>query len=540
LKKQEPFQYFSAHSTLISTSESMAALYFKGDHNKHAFLDSGKNDEDYVDMMEFLQRSKICYALVQYPAIIYESLVVQFWETAQVRTVGDGPTEIVAVIDGEEYVITESLVRTKLQLNDEGGVTELPKSDILRGLQAAGYTGDGKVWYKNLFCPKWRFLTHTLLQCMGSKSGGSDQFSTDIALAIVCLSQGRTFNFSRYIFNAMLENVKDTKLKYLLYPRFLQIILDIQTNDPTHLPVKGLSKKLFTQMKFRFNGEIRPLLPAMLPGGNPPADAAADAPVGNPHNGVAADAGDGVQDTPDAHAPEDSPDRTQVAPDASASIAPDVQTPPSPRPPTPVPSPMDTSSPEQVIHEKLESDPPVPSPQFTRLPTPSPMRPHSEDDVDVDLAYSTPRTTDAPNTTDIPVGGAEGPVTLTSVSALLNRYVTKVDKLEQDLHFTKKNLSQAVLTLIGRVKKLETKLKARKRKGVVYESDEESSKVSNKIDLEGLELLAATTLNSVQHKTADARPEPSRPDASTHSADPSDPKDSSITYVRRGYRWIRF
>ena len=48
----------------------MAELYFKGDHNKHAFLDRGKNDEDYVDMMEFLQRSKIRYALLQYPEII--------------------------------------------------------------------------------------------------------------------------------------------------------------------------------------------------------------------------------------------------------------------------------------------------------------------------------------------------------------------------------------------------------------------------------------------------------------------------------------
>jgi hypothetical protein len=123
----------------------MAALYFKGDHNKHAFLDCGKNDEDYVDMMEFLQRSKICYALIQYPEVIYESLVVQFWETAQVRTIGDGPTEIVAVIDGEKYVVTESLVRTKLQLDDEGGVTELPKSDILRGLQAAGYINTSKL-----------------------------------------------------------------------------------------------------------------------------------------------------------------------------------------------------------------------------------------------------------------------------------------------------------------------------------------------------------------------------------------------------------
>ena len=139
---------------------------------------------------------------------------------------------------------------------------------------------------------------------------------------------------------------------------------------------------------------------------------------------------------------------------------------------------MDTTSPEHVLNENLDPDQPVNSPQFTRLPTPSPLRPHFEDhvDVDVNLNYSTHRTNDASNTTDIPVGGAEGPVTLTSVSALLNRYVSRVDKLENDLNFTKKNLSNAVLTLIGRVKKLEGKLKQRKKQGVVYDSDEDSIK----------------------------------------------------------------
>jgi hypothetical protein len=115
----------------------------------------------------------------------------------------------VATIDGEEYVITESLVRAQLQLDDEGGDHEVPKEEILAGLQAVGCAGDGKVWYKNQFCPKWRFLTHTLLKCMSSKFGGWDQFSTDIALAIVCLSQGRSFNFSKYIFDEMVKNVKE-------------------------------------------------------------------------------------------------------------------------------------------------------------------------------------------------------------------------------------------------------------------------------------------------------------------------------------------
>ena len=127
----------------------MAELQFKGDHNKQAFLGRAKGDAHYVQMMEFLQRSKIHFALTQYPAIVYESLVTQFWETAQVRSVEEGPMEIVATIDGEECVVTESLVRAQLQLDDEGGEYDAPKEEILEGLQEIGYAGDGKVWHKN-------------------------------------------------------------------------------------------------------------------------------------------------------------------------------------------------------------------------------------------------------------------------------------------------------------------------------------------------------------------------------------------------------
>ena len=96
----------------------MAELLFKGDHNKQAFLGRGKGDAHYVQMMEFLQRSKIHFALSQYPDIKHEYLVKQFWGMAQVRSVEDRPTEIMATIDGDEYVIIESLVRTQLQLDD--------------------------------------------------------------------------------------------------------------------------------------------------------------------------------------------------------------------------------------------------------------------------------------------------------------------------------------------------------------------------------------------------------------------------------------
>ena len=149
----------------------MAALKFKGDHNKIAFLGSAKGDEVFEPMVEFLQWSKLRYALTHYPELVYESLVTQFWETTEERSIEGQPKDIVATIDGEECVVTESSVRAQLQLDDEDGEFEATKEEILQGLTAIRYEGDGKVWYKNKFCPKWRFLVHTLLQCISSKSG---------------------------------------------------------------------------------------------------------------------------------------------------------------------------------------------------------------------------------------------------------------------------------------------------------------------------------------------------------------------------------
>ena len=88
----------------------MARLQFKKDHNKFAVLKKAKGHERYDSMVEFLQRSKIRYALTHSPNVIYESMVKQYWVSARKRS----DTEIVATIDGTEYVVTESLIRTKL------------------------------------------------------------------------------------------------------------------------------------------------------------------------------------------------------------------------------------------------------------------------------------------------------------------------------------------------------------------------------------------------------------------------------------------
>ncbi|GKF39601.1 hypothetical protein Tco_0119662 [Tanacetum coccineum] len=99
------------------------------------------------------------------------------------------------------YTLTESLVRSQLQLHDEGGIMDMPIPDIFLGMDNLGYPTEGKLtFHKNKFSPQWRFLIHTLLHCLSTKSGSWDQFGTPLAIALICLCEGKKYNWSRYIF----------------------------------------------------------------------------------------------------------------------------------------------------------------------------------------------------------------------------------------------------------------------------------------------------------------------------------------------------
>nr|GEV52637.1 putative ribonuclease H-like domain-containing protein [Tanacetum cinerariifolium] len=71
--------------------------------------------------------------------IIFDSLVKQFWSTATLRAPELGPPAILAIIDNTPYTIFEELVRSRLQLADDGGVTDLPILDIYSGMDTLGY-----------------------------------------------------------------------------------------------------------------------------------------------------------------------------------------------------------------------------------------------------------------------------------------------------------------------------------------------------------------------------------------------------------------
>nr|GEW72520.1 ribonuclease H-like domain-containing protein [Tanacetum cinerariifolium] len=162
----------------------MAALKYEEEHNKVGYLLKPTGSNDYHNIIDFLRSSHIRYALTTNP-IIFDSLVKQFWSTATLRAPELGPPAILATIDKTPYTIIEELVWRKL------------------------------TFFKNKFSPQWRFLVHTLLHCLSTKSGSWDQFGSPIAIAFICLSDGRRFNWSHYIFRGMVSNIGNAR-KFLI------------------------------------------------------------------------------------------------------------------------------------------------------------------------------------------------------------------------------------------------------------------------------------------------------------------------------------
>nr|GFA59111.1 ribonuclease H-like domain-containing protein [Tanacetum cinerariifolium] len=126
--------------TLLTGSYSFMLLdwFLLDDHNKVAYLEKGKGWEAYKQILDFLHRLHIWYSLTHRPRIVFDSLVKQLWATTTVRTLEAGPSEIIATFDGNAVVVTESLIRTQLQLNDANRLYEFTLHDVLDGMREIG------------------------------------------------------------------------------------------------------------------------------------------------------------------------------------------------------------------------------------------------------------------------------------------------------------------------------------------------------------------------------------------------------------------
>ncbi|GJV17150.1 retrovirus-related pol polyprotein from transposon TNT 1-94 [Tanacetum coccineum] len=105
----------------------------------------------------------------------------------------------------------------------------LPNATIFEELTRIGYEklSQKLTFYKAFFSPQWKFLIHTILQCLSAKATAWNEFSSTMVSVIICLATNQKFNFSKYIFESMVKNL-DNAGKFLMYPRFVQVFLDKQ------------------------------------------------------------------------------------------------------------------------------------------------------------------------------------------------------------------------------------------------------------------------------------------------------------------------
>nr|GFA70650.1 hypothetical protein [Tanacetum cinerariifolium] len=108
---------------------------------------------------------------------------------------------MVAILEKGEYnidfhpmvdFIATSPLKRNLKLRDEEGIVSIPDMELFENL--------------------------TL---MGPKSIGFNEFSSNIATALVCLATNRTYNFSKMIFDGMVKNLNNKISKFLMYPRIV-------------------------------------------------------------------------------------------------------------------------------------------------------------------------------------------------------------------------------------------------------------------------------------------------------------------------------
>ncbi|GKE27384.1 hypothetical protein Tco_1442768 [Tanacetum coccineum] len=129
-----------------------------------AFLEKSTGSAGFHQIIDFINQSHICYALTKKP-----------------------------------------------ELDDQDGITSLRTTEIFAQLALMGYATDSDklTFQKGAFSPQWRFLIHNILHCFSLKKTAWEQFSSNIAAAVICLATNRRFNISRMIFDHMVfSNIK--------------------------------------------------------------------------------------------------------------------------------------------------------------------------------------------------------------------------------------------------------------------------------------------------------------------------------------------
>nr|GEW69775.1 hypothetical protein [Tanacetum cinerariifolium] len=99
----------------------------------------------------------------------------------------DAETKILATVDGKPRTIFKSSIRRNLKPNDEAGISSLPDTKFFENLALMGYNilPNQKITFqKGQFFHQWKYLIHTIMQCLSPKSTDFNELSSNIDTAV--------------------------------------------------------------------------------------------------------------------------------------------------------------------------------------------------------------------------------------------------------------------------------------------------------------------------------------------------------------------
>ncbi|KAK1429976.1 hypothetical protein QVD17_12367 [Tagetes erecta] len=211
----------------------MENLKFEPKHNLVACLDESLPEtEGYRDMIKFIKRTKYVYAICAKP-VIYARLIKSFWRTAEVVREENGVTMVRGHITRDWVLnVTEEAIRQALRIDEDevGMMDELTMEECKTCFVNMGHPPvfPKSQFYRAKLGRKYKLLCYVVQQCMSRRSAGFDNFPSDIASPICAIAENKPFNMSRWIMNGFVFNlVKGKRFKFLMYPRFLQLMINI-------------------------------------------------------------------------------------------------------------------------------------------------------------------------------------------------------------------------------------------------------------------------------------------------------------------------
>nr|GEW90829.1 hypothetical protein [Tanacetum cinerariifolium] len=160
---------------------------------KQTVVDTSSTEAEYVAaasccaQYEVLGKDFACYNYLNSPCCSNEELA---------SPTTNGYWLIVTAVSskfllfGKKVIITEATVREALRLDDAESIDCLPNEEIFKELSRMGYENPSSklTFYKEFFLEQWKFLIHTILQCMSAKKTSGNEFSSFMASAVICLS----------------------------------------------------------------------------------------------------------------------------------------------------------------------------------------------------------------------------------------------------------------------------------------------------------------------------------------------------------------